>query len=127
MKFDTEAVSVLQNEVKNPTYSHTIKILYFDPDYLCVEKVLKENPHLKGFTSKEFIEGETTFVISDVPQANVSKEGIMYLGFEDLKFVLSALFDFFVSNDKGAPMNMSLEGLIRILSGDHDARSSNVH
>ena len=127
MKFDTEAVSVLQNEVKNPTYSHTIKILYFDPDCFCVEKVLKENPHFRGFTSEKFIKGETTFVVSNVHQASVSEEGIMYLRFEDLKFVLSALFDFFVSNDKGIPMDMSLDGLIRILSGDYNARSSNVH
>jgi len=127
MQFDSHTISSLQSAVKSPTHGNAVKILYFDPQYHCVESVLKVNPDLRGFTSEQYLEEETVFVISKVENPYVNKKGIMHINWEDLSLILSAMFDFFVCTDKGVPLHQSLEDLIKILSGDCHGRKNYIH
>jgi len=124
MKFDTETVARLQNASKQIMKSDNVRVLCFDPKFYSFSDVLRKNPQLKGFSSDFYIEDETLFYVSKVKSSYVDENGVMYINFSNLKFVLSALFDFFVCNDKGLPMDQSLAGLINVLSGGENGQET---
>ncbi len=128
MKLDQETIGQLQAAIKDPqVINETVQILYFDPEFFDLDTELKQHPTIRGFTSREFKKDETMFIVTETSKCQVDSRGIMRLPYCQLRFVLCALFDFFVCNDRGLPMNKSLNSLIEVLSGDYDVSNNYTH
>jgi len=74
-------------------------------------------PDLKPFFSPRYLKDETVFSVCKEQVVYVDKYGVMHLGTDTFRFMVSAMNEFFRCYKKGVDLRDAFAGFIRLLSG----------
>ncbi|GAF69467.1 unnamed protein product [marine sediment metagenome] len=92
------------------------KMIYVDPESR--KRIVLKYPSLGDIISEDKID-ETVFDVDySLEYPFVDEEGILHLDANSFNFVIAAMMEFFRSYKVGVNLTQSLEGLIKLLSGE---------